>query len=654
LTRARRAGDPFHVRISRRSLGAIVVLGVALASCYEADHLSTTAQKAVVFMPATSYDFGTVPVFSNNGTNPDPYFVIRAQSETDVDTVKSITPVQPGCGSDFIVDDPQPLPAQVYCADMGSTGYGGGSSVTTCTYIDYNFGAHFHPSQPGSQTCEVDVVTNDMTGSGTTTPVFLYGNALAATYSMSAQPSHLDFGDLPLNTLSTAQLVTVKNIGGSQITISGTNADSAHFPVTPSVTTPVTLGPSMSQMFQVQCQTDGQAVAHHAMLTFTTGATQGTLSQTVTLDCNATTTTITASPTPVNLGTHLLGDGGSTIPVTLKNNGTGSATLDNFRLANTPGTEVTIPGQVGGLTLPPTMSAIINVQYLPTTERDFGPLGSLMFDANTVPTSVPLVGGAHMGSIGTSPASIDFGPVCAGGSASQDLTVYANASGDVTLSAPTAPPPPFAAMLSGTAPITLMAHHGNEATITATAAPMMAATPGDRMATLNLPTNIPGMSQVPISVHALVLAGGIAPNPNIVHFGPNDLGMPSSAKTVTVTNCGPADLTLSDAAITGANADEFAIVSPADVHVTIAQTKSQDFLVVMSPKTAGQKTAQLVFTYPGGSQMVALDGMGYGGGGGSDGSTVDRETYYACSVGTPGGLLPLAVAGLLLRRRRRR
>jgi hypothetical protein len=203
--------------------------------------------------------------------------------------------------------------------------------------------------------------------------------------------------------------------------------------------------------------------------------------------------------------------------------------------------------------------------------------------------------------------------------------------------------------------MTLKAHHGNEAMVAVSAAPAMSSSPGDKTDSVKLVTNIPAMGQVPISVHALVLAGGIAPTPGMVHFGPNSVGTPSPAKTVTLTNCGSADLMLGDASFMGSNADEFAIVSPADVHVTITQSQSQDFLVVMNPKTVGSKTAQLVFTYPGGSQMVSLDGMGYGGGGGgSNTSNVDRETYYACSVGTPGGLMPLAFAGLLLRRRRPR
>jgi hypothetical protein len=275
----------------------------------------------------------------------------------------------------------------------------------------------------------------------------------------------------------------------------------------------------------------------------------------------------------------------------------------------------------------------------------------MSFDVNGTQNNIPLVGGAHTGSIGTNPASLDFGAVCAGSAASLDLTVFANAGGDVRLNAPLgAPSAPFTATLAGSA--TLMAHHGNEVRITTTASPAPDAMPGDKTDKVNLNTNIPGMGTVAIDMHAVVLASGIAPTPTVVHFGPNALGKPSPVQTVTLTNCGDGDLTLTDASFTGSNGAEFAIVSPADPHVTIGKTQSQQFLVVMTPQTAGAKSAQLVFSYAGGTAAVDLDGTGYGGG--DSGGTKPRETYYACAIGTPSGLIPLALAVFALRRRRRR
>jgi MYXO-CTERM domain-containing protein len=635
-----------------------VVLGTTVAACVASEHLSQTGEKSVVFMPSTSYDFGVVAEFSNNTTNPDPYFVIRAQGSSDSDYVTNIQ-LKPSCGSDFALDMAPPTPFHVYCdsgASGGPVGPVTGSGTTGgCTYVDYTFGAVFHPSQAGSQSCEVDVTIMPASGSGSgcnapPMPVFLYGSASAATYSMNVSPPLLDFGDIPLNGTSGQQTFNVIDNGGTPIIVTGVNSDPTHFSITPLPTGPFTLNPNGSQPFSVKCTAGNMPQAYTATVMFTTSPSQGSLSKSVTLKCNAAATTITASPTPVNLGTHLIGDGGSTVPVMLQNTGTASVTLDNFRFSGTPGTEVTYPGAAGSFTLAPTMSALVSVQYVPMTERDFGSLGLMMFDANGSPTSVPLVGGAHTGSIGTNPAALDFGAVCAGSSPKLDLAVFANAGGDVNLTGDSGPGAPFMSPFPGAT--TLMAHHGNEATITTTAATTANTPPGDVTQTLQLVTNIPNQSMVPINVHALVLAGGVSPDKSVVHFGPNDLGKPSPVQMITLTNCGSSDLMLSDVSLAGSNSDEFAIVSPADVHVTIPTTKSQQFLVIMNPKTAGAKSAELDFIYAGGMSAVALDGTGLGGVG--TGSTKDRETYYACSVGTPGGLMPLAVAGLLLRRRRRR
>ena len=76
-----------------------MVLTTTLVACMEVEHLATTSQKAVVFLPGTSYDFGNVNELSTAVTNPDPYFVIRAQSSADDDFVNSITLVSASGGS---------------------------------------------------------------------------------------------------------------------------------------------------------------------------------------------------------------------------------------------------------------------------------------------------------------------------------------------------------------------------------------------------------------------------------------------------------------------------------------------------------------------------------------------------------------------------
>lgn len=620
------------------------------------EHLASTGQETVILSPGSGYTFAPAIAVGSSLSTGSNYFVLAPQSTTDADYVTSIDLVQPGCGSDFSVDYQPPLPgsaAEVWCSPTGALQ----GSATNCTPVTYSFGATFHPSQPGSQSCQLDVQTMMVNGSTTQTiPIMLAGSAFGSTYSMSASPSLINFGDVPLLGTSSPQLVTLTNTGSASITVTAGLINSMNFSTQPDVTIAPTyvLGSHGAAMFQVQCHADATGGNYVGSLKFTTDSTEGNLIQTVSLACHGVSTSVGVNPSPVDLGTHLIGDTATTVNVVITDTSMGGVTLSSFALNGTPGTEVVFAPQ------PPATinlagmgsNASVLVRYSPTSERDYGPIGTMTFMAGTNTSVVALNGGAHMGSIGTNPASVDFGAVCANGSAtSQDLTIFANAGGNVVLASPTGPSSPFSATLPGT-PVSLAAHHGNEAKLTATVTPTMSTPAGDHTDTINLMTNIPQSTSVPISLHAVVLAGGVSPTPAMLHFGTNAVGAPSSVQTVTLTNCGTGDLTLTDASFSGSSADEFAIVSPADVHVTIPQTKSAPFLVLMDPKTYGVKSAQLVFSYAGGTSTVDLDGTGVGGV--APGGTKDRETYYACSTGSASGLWPAAFAALLLRRRRPR
>ena len=632
-----------------------MVLGTTVVACVASEHLSSTGQESVLLGPGSGYSFNVVPLGSGSATNPDPYFTLTSQTTNDDDYVTAID-LMPGCGPDFSIDYQPPLPggsAEVYCMPAVNLV---ASGATNCIPQNYSFGASFHPTQTGGQSCQVRVTTFPKAG-GSAEYVYLMldGTGSGSAYSMSASPLMVNFGDVPLLGTSSPQLVTLTNTGSASITVTAGLINAMNFSTQPDVTVAPTyvLGSHAAAMFQVQCHADAAGGNYFGTLKFTTGATEGNLIQTVQLTCRGVSTSVGVNPSPVDLGTHLIGDTPTTVNVVITDTSTGGVTLSNFALNGTPGTEVTFAPNPGTITLSGMGSnATVSVKYAPTSERDYGQLGTMTFMAGTSSSNVVLDGGAHLGSIGTNPASIDFGAVCANGSAtSQDLTIFANAGGNVVLTGPSGPGSPFSATLPGT-PVSLVAHHGNEAKLTAKVTPLMSTPVGEHNDTINLQTNIPQDGMVPISIHATVLPGGVSPTPGLLHFGTDSVGTPSSVQTVTLTNCGTSDLTLTDATLTGSNADEFAIVSPADVHVTIPQTQSAAFLVLMDPKTYGVKTAQLVFSYAGGTSTVDLDGTGVGGV--APGGTKDRETYYACSTGTPTGFAPLAFAALLLRRRRRR
>ncbi|MBV8759582.1 MAG: choice-of-anchor D domain-containing protein [Deltaproteobacteria bacterium] len=651
------------MRISRRPFAAAVVLGVSLLACYEQGvHLSSTEEEVVVFLPATNYDFGTVALGQNVATNPDPYFTVRAQSPTDDDQVnvtKSAT-----CGADFKLDLQPPLPASqahVFCSMMMGTGAGmsrpenGSTQPPMCAFVDYQFGATFTPSQTGMQTCPVTVTSSPTFGGASMTyTITLTGSGQGSSYSMDVQPKTLlDFGDVPLNTATGDQSVTVINNGTSPIDVTSSNTDAVHFISNPLMGATTQIPPTGFKTFQVHCQTDATVTTHNATFTFTTPGNEGGLSGTVTARCNAIAASVIVTPNPIPLGTHLIGDSPTTKTVTIQNTSASPIQLSGFAFSGEPPGEVTFVTPPGSPTVGGMASITVDVKYAPTTERDVGPMGTMQFVVSGATTvNTPLQGGAHFGSIGTNPGMFDFGTVCAGSMKSLDMAVFANAGGDVTLTGKTGPTAPFSATL-GTINM-LLGHHGNEVLLSATAQPASNRAPGEVNDMVSLQTNIPNMGSIAIPMHAVVLAGGISPTPTAAHFGPSELLKASSGQTITLTNCGSSDFTLTDVSFTGANADEFQIVSPTDPHVMIKQTESASFLVVLIPTSAGPKTAQMVFAYPGGTTTVDLDGTGIGPGDTTGGK--DRETYYACSAGGGGAasMLPIALAVCAARRRRSR
>ena len=79
----------------------------------------------------------------------------------------------------------------------------------------------------------------------------------------------------------------------------------------------------------------------------------------------------------------------------------------------------------------------------------------------------------------------------------------------------------------------------------------------------------------------------------------------TTSKTITISNTGGTDVTITSVELTGANADEFTTsASP----ITIGVGKKYEFNVTLSPKTNGNKTANLVIKSNAGTITIPLKG----------------------------------------------
>ncbi|HEY5920747.1 MAG TPA: choice-of-anchor D domain-containing protein [Kofleriaceae bacterium] len=611
-----------------------VAVAVVVASACTALHYSTTSQRAVV-VSNNPYHF-SLPGSAS--------FVVSPQGSGDDDIIDGI--VLSGCSSQWSLNlnqDPQgPPPGPQVCGGLSMPS---GQLVTDFAACprNYQFGVGYSGSVPGLSSCDVLIYTSRNGGSGSAigmVTLMLSGSGAGPT-GITVSPSMINFGDIQIGSASSSSTVTVKNnsTNTTVITVNG-SLNGSGYSATPGNYGSFGLGPGSQAAFAVTCMPIVVG-SYPGSMSFSSGSSSGM----TTLACSGINSTVTIQPSQVNFDPTLVGR--PPPPKTVMIGGNSTAVIENVQLDPTAtAAGVSITTNPEGMTVGPGRNIVL--AYSAAAMHAAGPLGNLSVKVSSDPAArnVAIAGQALLGGVGTNPASVEFGAVCANGSSSKDVEVYASEPGDVNLMSITKPAAPFDAVVVDTLPKTLGGNHsGASVTVRAELNPTTAGEFNDAFA---LNSNVPNMGTSEVQLHATVLAGGIAATPDIVHFGTVMPPQTSSPKMVQLTNCGSGDLMFTGASITGLNAGEFTLIG-ANPPRSIPPTESEVFMVIMQPDNGGFKTARLVIAHSAGGTNVDLDGTGEG-----EGNIKDRETYYACSTGRGAALWPLALALLALRRRRRR
>jgi Abnormal spindle-like microcephaly-assoc'd, ASPM-SPD-2-Hydin/Fibronectin type III domain len=110
----------------------------------------------------------------------------------------------------------------------------------------------------------------------------------------------------------------------------------------------------------------------------------------------------------------------------------------------------------------------------------------------------------------------------------------------------------------------------------------------------------------------VVQTPGFGTSTAAINFGSVGVGVTSPASTVTVSNTGSASLQISNVAVSGADAKEFAISSDKCTGQTLASGVSCTVSLTVTPSSTGSQTASLSFTdnASGSPQSIALSGTG--------------------------------------------
>jgi hypothetical protein len=308
------------------------------------------------------------------------------------------------------------------------------------------------------------------------------------------------------------------------------------------------------------------------------------------------------TPTSLTFASLAVGSTSAAQTVTLKNTGTAALSLTSITIAGTnPGDFAQTNNCTSTLAI--NASCTVNVTFKPTATGTRS--GSLRFtdNASGSPQSVSLTGSGTGPMASPSVTSITF-PVTLTFTTSSAQTVTLRNTGTSTLNISsitiTGANAADFAIPSKTCGTTLTA--GSTCTVSVTFRPQVA---GARSATLTFSDNAFGSPQT------VALSGTgtmVTVSPTSLSFSLQLVGTTSAAKTVTLTNAGPATLTFSSISFTGTNSGDFTQTNTCGS--SLASGGSCTISVKFAPTRRGTRSATLRITDsdPTSPQQVTLSG----------------------------------------------
>ena len=430
-----------------------------------------------------------------------------------------------------------------------------------------NFTVRFAPTGAGVVPGSVSLVSN---ASNSPTAISLAGNGVAQVLQLTLNPTSIDFGDVVVGSTD-SRLVTVTNTGNSNVTITSAPITGAGISAS-GLALPLPLTPNQSASFSVN---------------FAPGV-PGAVAGSVSLLSNAPTALVTlagngvaagllnVNPSNLNFGSIIVGNS-DTRTITLTN--TGGLPVDVLSAAPT-GTGFSISGFVAQ-TLAAGANMSFTAQFTPAASGPAAGNITINSTAANTPNVVTLAGTgvAQVLTVSLSPSSINFGDVTVGGgSANQTVTMTNTGNFNVNVTAATAIGAGFSVV--GFVAQTPLAP-GQSSTFTARFAPTVTGAAAGNISLTSTATNNPTVSLSGNGIATPV--GTLTTNPTSINFGSIIVGNTSS-QSVTLTNTGTANLTITAANVTGAG---FSITPPLTLPLTLIPGQTGSFTARFAPASAG-------------------------------------------------------------------
>ncbi|MEO8706941.1 MAG: choice-of-anchor D domain-containing protein [Kofleriaceae bacterium] len=620
-----------------------VVLGavLAVAACQSSGpDLSETEQLAVTISPASA-SLGSVqvgqtsnavaininPALSGGGPQSN---IVNSVTEdcTDFDVNAFGLPAEvyrtcEPCAAGNLQCIPQAIP-QAICP--------GGSETQS-----YQFSTVFHPSVAGPQSCVVTITLDDGALIRTVT---LSGTGTAPPIDIDVQPGSVPFGDVRINTASTAANISVRNLGSGNLDVMSVTATGGY-----AIGGPTAFGVPAggAQGITVTCMPTGVGPLNGTLSIASDDPSTPTV--TVPLSCSGVDSNLAISPSPAVITPTRVGEPQTQV-IALGNSGGASTTLESVTLAGTGITIVDMPA--AGTVLNPGGSANVTVAFDAMVHGETSATLTIVTTEGTRTAQISAT--ATLATMALDPdGTLEFGPVCAGKGVTRSFTVLGTSDGSFQLDSISEPAAPFA-VVPPALPATVQAQGANQVTFDVSASPD---TVGMSTSSIAINTDIPNAAVRTVTLNVEGLAAGVSATPVEVDLGGFAIDETTIASPITLTNCDVGAVELSNPRIEGLDAGDFAIVVQ-PTSTMIPPNGSAQWLVVLSPHTIGLKEATFAVDHPGGTAIVALLGEGLGDtvpGGEAGGET----SYYSCSAGgSSTALVPLGLVVLVVIRRRRR
>jgi len=561
-----------------------------------------SAPLTVTFSPTTAgAASGSLSIISNDPTNPTLAVLLTGQGTTAATgrltaSSTSLSFGSVGIGSNstqqVAITNTGNAPVQISKITPSGAGFtltGLTAPATLDPSRSATLGVNFAPTQAGSATGSI-VITSNANGS----PMTITLNGTGTQGGLGVTPSSFNFGSI-VEGQTKSQTFTVKNTGTAYVTIAQIAANGSGFSVS-GLATPATLAVGQSATFSVLfAPTAAGNLSGSVVITSNLPSSPSAVP--VSGTGTAASVTLSSNPTSVSFSGVTVGSSGSKT-VTIANTGNTALTISQVSV-NAKDFSAT------GITTPQTLnagqSAALNVSFKPSASEQIS--GNITVTSSLGASAViPVSGGGVQAALTVTPPSVSFGNVTVGIPNSQTIQLTNSGTGVLTISQVSATGTGYSTSAL-TLPLSL-----NPSQTTTFNVQFAPASAGSASGTVSIVSNAPNSPAViGLSGSGVASTQALSFSTHNLSFGSVDTGA-SATQSVTVTNTGNANVTISSMLAAGTGFS----LSGAGTPATLTPTQSLTFGVIFSPTVAGNATGAVTVASnaSGSPATIALSGTG--------------------------------------------